>query len=174
MSDATPNPRSSRRSWLRIALLISLILNLLFVGLVLGAAAGKRRVDANIGLPDERVLSQLGPYGRALPAEHRKALAEELRPKPGDARKTRKELRDGFQQYLTLLRAETFDVQAVSDLLTAQQKLVSGRATAGREALLQRLAGMSAEDRKAYADSLQKVLRRGPGRDRAPSYEKRP
>ena len=174
MSETTPPPVKPRRNWLRIALLVSLVLNLLFVGLVLGAAAGKRRVDIKGSQTDERVLSYLGPFGRALPEEHKKALAQELRPKPSEARKVRQELRKGFQDYLSLLRAETFDAEAMSELLVAQQALVSGRAIEGREALLKRLEGMSLEERKAYADSLQKALRRKPGRDRPPSPENRP
>lgn len=171
MTQDAQTPSTSGRRWLRVALLVSLVLNLLFVGLFLGAAAGKDRTARKFAPSDDRVLLQLGPYARALPDERRKTLAGSLRLDPNEARKVRRELRNGFQEFLTLLEAETLDVDALSLLIDAQQDLVTGRAAVNKQALLDVLSSMTAAERSAYAKELQKVLRRGPSSDRLKGEE---
>lgn len=156
------------RNWMRLALIVSLIVNLLFVGLVVGAAAGKNRYDKRDTGVDPRILQTLGPYGRALPREKRAELAKGLRLSPAESRQMRRDLRAGFEAILAGLRAESFDAEAMMDLLGQQQGLIDARINAGRAALVEEMKAMSLAERRAYADDLQRVLRRGPGREKRP------
>lgn len=155
-----------RRRWIKVALLVSLVFNLLFVGLFVGAAAGRHRFIEHDGRSDARILQQLGPYGRALPEDRRHDMIQAMRPTKAESLRARQELRHGFRQILTLLRTEPFEDEAYGRLLVEQQSLIENRISAGQAALMQQLRQMTPEERRTYADTLEKVLRRGPGGDK--------
>ncbi len=154
--------KKPRRNWLKIALLTSLVVNLLFVGLVVGAVAGKHRDDGRKDRSDVRVLRELGPYGRALPDTRRDALVSAMRPSREDRQDMGRQLRGGFQEILRLLREDPFDDLAYADQLANQQALIDNRILVGQSALLEQIRLMSPEERRAYADKLERDLRRGP------------
>ncbi len=80
----------------------------------------------------------------------------------------RRSLRDGFRDILGVLRADAFDADAYARLMAEQQAMINGRVNDGQKALLNRIKTMSHEERRAYADALEKALRRGPSRDGRP------
>lgn len=154
MSDETQK-RSSPR-WMRVVLVLSLALNLLIVGAVVGAVSsggkgGPRLSDVSFG-----------PYTAALGREDRRALRRAIRDTAG--RPDRAAARENFQTFLTVLRTEPLDVAEMTRVFEAQGALAQARLAAGKAALLEHIAEMSAADRAAFADRLEEVLRRRPGK----------
>jgi uncharacterized membrane protein len=142
---------------------VSLGLNILVIGVVVGALAfgGRPAQRATIDSPV--------PFVRALTSEQRSALWQELRADPAlqDRERPLQRLRRG-RDMMRLLRAERFDAEAFSELLEVQTAVTSARAASGRAALVSMLSTMTQEDRIAYADRLEAALRAALRERRAP------
>jgi len=143
---------------LRIALGVSVALNLLVAGLVVGAVLRD-------GGPRDRMLRDLdfGPFTEALTREDRDALRRDFVARSGGFRDMRAEMRADFNALLAALRAEPFDIDAARAVLEGQQTRLQSRLVLGQDLLLERLAAMSPEARAAFADRLEQGLRRGGG-----------
>lgn len=157
-----PEPqKKSRLPWGRIVLFASLALNLLIVGLVAGVLLRHDRLDRQTPLRD----LGYGPFGAALSPADRRELARGLLGRAGDLRTNRDAIRAHFAQMLTALRARPYDADAVAALVETQQAKLAERQAIGQELLLERIAAMSDADRAAFADRLERSLRRA-GHDR--------
>ena len=157
MTDA-PAPKPARTSiWLRIAFVASLALNLLVLGAILGAVLGRDRG------PVERLRAARDiappPFILALEPETRRTLVEDYRRARPDRTHPR-ELRARLSALLNALRSEEFDSEAVASLLADQRGQALARQEAGAEVFIRHLAQMSADDRRAYADRLERALKR--------------
>jgi len=145
---------------LRIALGISLALNLLVVGLVAGAVLRD-------GGPRDRMVRDLdfGPFTEALSPEDRDALRRAFIDRAPDLRGARQEMRTDLEAFLAALRAEPFDPSALTQVMENQQGRLSRRIELGQDLLVERLAAMDGRERGAFADRLERRLRRGGGPD---------
>jgi uncharacterized membrane protein len=141
----------------KIALAISVALNLAVVGLAAGAWLGGGHRD----MPRDM---SFGPFSEALDTSDRKAIRRALLERMGEFRASRAEARAEFQTLLDSLRAEPFDAQAMKTALAAIEARNAQRLELGRSLIETRLIEMTPEDRRAFADRLEKGLRRG-GRD---------
>ena len=159
MSNEAPQPPQKPRRWLWPVLFLSLALNLLIVGIVVGAVlqGGDRRKDGDLG-PARSLMGE--PFVRALEPEDRRALGRDILSNRDALRENRSDLRRRVEALLDALRQDTFDRAAVSDLLSEQRQLAVSRQEVGETFLLNRLEAMSAEERRAYADRLAKSLLR--------------
>jgi uncharacterized membrane protein len=144
--------------WMKIALVVSVALNLAVAGLVLGAWLGD---GPHKGMP--RDLS-FGPFSDALSDADRRALRKDLMGRAGEFRSSREAARAEFVALLDALRADPFDPAAMTAALTAIETRNAERLDLGRSLIEARLIAMSAAERKAFADRLEKGLRRG-GKD---------
>lgn len=141
----------------RILLAVSLALNLLFIGLIGGAAwrggppqEGAQRI-AGLG-------NFAAPYVRALPREDRQIIQSELRRQhPQMGRKARAK---AYQQVIDALRITPFDRAAVVAVLDGQSRLGADVLATGQAAWLARIEAMDAAQRQAYATRLQDRLAR--------------
>lgn len=155
-NDKSPSRRSV---WLRILLGASLALNLLVLGLAIGAVL-------RFGGPDgaRRPPPVLGAaLYRELPREDRRAYRKAMQELPnvrGPDRKT------AARQIAQLLRATPFDPDALGTLLgeyaTRRDKW---HAMAGM-VLLEQVDQMSENERMAYADRIEEALSRDRHRSR--------
>ncbi|WP_226780489.1 periplasmic heavy metal sensor [Oceaniglobus trochenteri] len=148
----------------RILLVLSLAANLLVVGVVVGAKLSDRGGHDDRRGP-EQALREIGnvPFVMALPRDDRSALIKELGGTRSKAfRANRERLRERFEAVLALLRADDFDAEALRALMAEQRETLFERQKLGEDLLIARLSGMSAKDRAAYADRLDRSLRRGP------------
>lgn len=177
--DTSPQPGRPGRI-LRLALVASLAVNLLVGGVVVGKVVthgfervSDRRDGTHMGRKDSRTeaerdddrsLRAIGnlPFVMALPRESRAELADALRREAGPLEANRARLRARFEDVLAVLRAEPFDPDALRDLLGQQRAALFERQQFGETLLIDHLSGMSAEARAAYADRLDRSLRRGP------------
>lgn len=154
--------KQKKFTWPRILLFVSLALNLLIIGIVVGAIV---RFDKHGGDDNARRGLQLrelgyGPYGQALSPKHRRELADTLKSHEGSLTQNRSEMREHFGSLLSALRASPFDIKAVGDIIATQQSRLSERQELGKTLLLQQIATMSDEERGEFADRLAKRLRK--------------
>ncbi len=158
--EAGPPPADTVRRtprWVRLTLVLSLALNLMFAGLIGGAALLRHGPP---GMTEGRDLGAM-PFLAALPREERRALLMALRADAGPLRENRRALQDEARSTLAALRAEPFDAEAFAARLSAQRARVAERVNLGDRALVARLAAMDAETRAAFADRLEEIFRDG-------------
>jgi hypothetical protein len=144
---------------LRIVLILSLALNLLVAGLVLGALLGGRD-----RMPPHRVDVSLGPLGRALTPPDRLAIAAEVRGRSEFRPLAPSERRRAMAETLAALRAQPFDPDALSAVLAAQRAAGTEALEIAQEVLVKRVSEMTAAERAALADRLETETRRSPDR----------
>lgn len=152
--DATPR----KRNWGRWLLTGSLALNLALVGAMVGAHFSDRK-----GSPKgEREIqsSFVGPYGRALSKEDRRAIRRALLTRAPSLKEKRGEMRRIVGELSEALRAEPFDPEAVNTILDKQREVQFRLQDTGREVLIERLTAMTPEARAAFADNLEKGMKR--------------
>lgn len=141
------------RGWVKGLLFVSLALNLVIVGIVAGAFF-------RFGPPphDRTQRDSAFPYTRALTENDQRALRGKMRDVMRSERRDRATRDASYQQALTLLRADPFDPSAFSAHLEAQFSASAKARDAGRIVLVEHIAGMSTDDRQAYAARLQDAL----------------
>jgi uncharacterized membrane protein len=157
VSPPVPPPKGPR--WIKAALVASVALNLAVAGLILGAWLGD---GPRKGMP--RDLS-FGPFSEALSDTDRRALRKDLMGRAGEFRTSREAAQEEFEALLSTLRADPFDPAAMTAALTAIETRNAERLELGRSLIETRLIEMSVEERMAFADRLEKGLRRGGGKD---------
>jgi len=157
MSDTSGAAAKKSWPWGKIVLFVSLALNLLIAGLVAGAVLnGPRDRDRNPALRD----LGFGPFVYALPRADRRELGDAMRRQAGAFRENRAEMRTSFEAFLSALRAEPFDPEALRRIVNDQQSRITERQNLGRQLLLERIEAMSVAERAAYAEELDRSLHR--------------
>lgn len=147
----TPAPK---RRWIPILLVVSLALNLLVVGIVIGTVLRFKGNDRVSGPPG------FGPaLYFALPKSDRAALRDELSALRGKGSNRRKE---DFGALTQALRVVPFDSVAVQALLEQQTQATADLQEALHQQWLAQVAEMSDDERANYADRLEEVVKRGP------------
>ena len=140
-----------RRSWPRWALVASLGLNLVFVGLIAGAL---------INGPPAPPVPGIGQYVRALPEASRRDLGRRLRASRSDWSGMRAAWHARRSALAAALTAEPFDAAAVAALLEEDRGLAGDLAARGTGLLLAEIGAMSPAERAAYAAALAEGPRR--------------
>ena len=151
------------RRWTTLVLVLSLGLNLLIFGLLVGAwAVGSQGWR---GAPP-RVEMSLGFVTAALSDEDRRVIRQQLRERQVLREMSIANRRQEMREMAALLRAEEFDSAAFAELLAAQRGRAQTLIEAAQEELLARLGSLSAAERAAVADRLEALPReRWRGRD---------
>ena len=147
---------------LRLALVASLALNLLFVGLAVGAAFNWR----SGGGPPRSFDLSVGPLGRALEPEDRRAITEALRERARIRPPSRSDREAMAREVVQLLREEPFDLDRFADLLSAQRSFGQEVQAAAQTVFVARIAGLSAQERADLADRVERQLGRDGHEDR--------
>ena len=147
----------------KIVLALSLALNLAAAGVVAGALL--RDGPPHGGGRD----FGLGPLSEALTREDRKALRDAFVTRHPDLRADRREMKADFAALAVALRADPFDPAALDAVLARIAARNQALLDTGRELVAERLKAMSAEDRAAFADRLEKHKgRTGPPEEEPP------
>lgn len=148
---AARTPKAGRG--MKIALILSLTLNLLILGVMAGAML------AHGGPDDPRRVREVGfgPYTDALAPEDRKALRDAFVKAVPDFRANREEARADVQRLAEAIRAEPYNRAAVEAVMASQTDRIESRLTIGRNLLLDRLDAMGPEARMALAERLEKM-----------------
>ncbi|MEM7723833.1 MAG: periplasmic heavy metal sensor [Pseudomonadota bacterium] len=168
MSDPAPEAKKPRVGrGLKIALALSLSLNLLIIGLIGGAitaGGGLRGGDDGRG-PGLRALG-LGPFALSLDREDRADLRTRL--EGGDLGAPRRAIGGAMRDLQAALRSDPFDRDAAGAALARSRGAAEALQSEGHTALLDMLETMPAADRAQLAQRLDRVLRRM-GRSEGPS-----
>lgn len=164
MADRTPSTKTngSGGRWLRLALILSVALNLAVAGVVAGAwlraGPGERRA------PDAAVRDLgFGPFAGALSEEDRRALRRAYLQRSPDLREVRRQMRADMAGVLAALRAEPFAPDALQSALRDAGARTAERLELGQSLLLERIEAMTPEARRAFADRLEAGLTRRGG-----------
>ncbi len=160
MTDMPPpatSPASPPRRWMRWVLGLSLALNLAVAGLVLGAV-----IRQELPGPRDRMVRDLGfgPFSDALSDADRKALRRAFFEQAPDFRKSREDIRSDMAALLAVLRAEPFDAATLQDVIQRQTERINARQALGRTLILDRIEGMTPQERADFADRLEDGLSR--------------
>lgn len=140
---------------LRIALAVSVALNLAVAGMFAGSFLHDReRRD------DVREVG-FGPFSEALSREDRRALRKALLARMPEMRQARQEAGQDAQNLLAVLRADPFDPGQLSAMMEAQRARMAGRFEVGQDLMRDLLVAMTPEARLAFADRLEKRLQHG-------------
>lgn len=157
MSQSETAPPLPSRRGLKIALAVSLALNLAVVGVVTGAAlrGGPMR--------DQMVRDiGFGPFAEALTEGDRKALRRSFFDRSPGLRDLRATMQADMAGVLAALRAQPFDAAALRAALAAQAERLTGQMRLGQDLLAERIDAMTEAERLAFADRLEASMRRGP------------
>ncbi|MBL4873208.1 MAG: periplasmic heavy metal sensor [Rhodobacteraceae bacterium] len=141
----TPQPKGTPR-WIKIALIVSVAVNLGIAGVIGGAALRAPEIRRNnIEAPEGVAM-----LARAMPAEHQRELRQNLRSRRGDLRSERKELRSLLDRFVVALRAEPFEIDAVSAVFADQRLMLTTLTAAGHKSVIEQIEKMSPQDREKY------------------------
>lgn len=153
---APPPPATGRG--LRIALAVSVALNLGVLGLAAGAI-----LHDGPGRPGMVRDMGFGPFDAALRPEDRDDIRKSLMRHAGDLRTARAEMQADAKAILAALRAEPFDPAQLTGALGAQQQHLAERLKLGTGVIGDFLVNLPAEDRIAFADRLEAQMKHGRG-----------
>ncbi len=147
-----------KRRWLMPLLFTSLAVNLLILGIFLGAMLSP---DGPRQRGEERAVRGVvgEPFFRALPKEERRALIGDVLRNRQQIRENRESLRQRFEAFLVALRADPFQPEEISRLMAEQRDTAVKRQEFGETLLLNRLQSMTPQQRADYADALEEALR---------------
>lgn len=151
MTDTPPPDGPAAPRWMRILLVVSLALNLLVAGLLVGAALG----EGGPGRGPRPAELALGPLARALDEGDRRAILQDLHGHPGLQGLGRDRRNAGLREIAAALRADPFEPDRAKAALAAQAEEIAHAQSAVQDALIARLAAMSPEARRAFADRLE-------------------
>jgi uncharacterized membrane protein len=154
--DSLGGKTSGRR--LRLALALSLAVNLAVLGMVAGTmlAGGRHH-----GPPQVRDIG-FGPFAAALSSNDRAALSRAFREAAPDLRDMRRDMREEVGTLLQALRTDPLDEAALRTAFAAQDARARARLDLGQRLLADRLVAMTLVERAAFADRLEAILARGP------------
>lgn len=152
-----PTPPVPSRRGLKIALAVSVALNLAVLGVVAGAVL-------HGGPMRDQMVRDLGfgPFAEALTEADRTALKRAFLKRSPGLRDLRETMRQDMANVLAALRADPFDPAAFQTALSAQVGRLTGQMKLGQDLLAERVDAMTAPERLAFADRLETSLRRGP------------
>ncbi|MBR9844402.1 MAG: periplasmic heavy metal sensor [Rhodobacteraceae bacterium] len=152
MSDEVKTEQPSKakmRRGTRIVLIVSLALNLLVVGLAVGAVLS--------GGPKGHRDMRMPPHVRALAPADRRAIGQEIRKAHRAGALGERSGPRSSGRLADLLAAVPFDRAAVADLQEQTERAERARFSAARDIWLDHVAQMSDAERAAYAERLREV-----------------
>ena len=163
----------SNLRFLKIALFVSLALNLLVFGAVAGFVGSDRHKDPRIGNPSQTVdqagLRSGGPRGplgdvlSGFERSDRRAFGRALRQVLQNSAISRTDKTTQFQALQTVLATDPFDTAGFVALMDQQHETMLNATTLSRDALAEYLAGLSLQDRVEIANRMKQLRRGGQG-----------
>ena len=150
------NPKSRR--WLWVTLIISLALNLLFIGVTVGAFL----MGGPWGPPRHRVMAAaMNEVVRSMPDERRKAARELLDRIGPEIRSLRRQVRKARRATVKAFRSDPFDEaafkQAADEVESAEMKLREAKTAIA----VQLGEHLTAEERRQFLRTVMKKSRAG-------------
>ena len=152
-SKSTPSTRG--RNWTRIALLISLALNLVIVGALVGAFWKNEKPT---GRHLDRMSMGIGAYVRALPEPAKSEVMTLVGTGSEDRRSFRRAMRERQREFERVLLEKPFSEQAVRKALLQRRDFALDKTVRLQDAYVDALVAMSDAERAAHFDRAQELL----------------
>ncbi len=143
-------------NWTKTLLVVSLGVNLLVAGMVVGSAFGHRKGDRS----DPFFGGGMRPYVASLPQGQREYVRDRLLANRETARAARQELRKSAQDVRDAITVEPFNADALNTAFTAQRSVYDAIAAKGHHALVEILANMSKDERAQFIAKLKTFERK--------------
>lgn len=150
-TETTEKPRMKR--WLRVVLVLSLALNLIIVGLVAGAAMrfGHKGPPPHVGEhPGSPIL-------RALDHDDRREVGRSIRKTYRAYAATAESEQSFYLKLADVIEADPLQPDALRDASAALDMRMSERRVIAQKAWMEKVLGMSADDRRAYAERMREA-----------------
>ena len=139
-----------RNRWLVGGLVVSVVLNLLLVGFVVG-----RLASAPPGMPPDPTAG-FGRLLRFLPEERREAVSPVLRGHMRDVMREARGLRSEHEAVYSALAAEPYDAAALSAALAALRATLNTTQEVAHRSLVEVAGTLTAAERRQLADAMRK------------------
>ena len=156
MSETTA-PAKGQSRFMRLALILSVALNLAIAGLVIGASL-KFRAEPP---PPIRDLN-FGDFSAAMTPGQRADLRRHFVDQAPDLGQLRGQMRREREALLVILRAEPFDATGFGNALAETRKRHTERSSQAEAALREVIAQMSSAERRDLAARVEAEMRRPP------------
>lgn len=186
MNPTPPNqtPVPGRRRWVQVLLAASLTVNVLVLSVIAGAVLRDGRDhkggrDHRKPPSAERSMLREGgltPFFDAMSPDARARMAEAFRESGAGVKLDKAALAADFRAFISILRAEPFDPDALGAVLEAQHERVETRIVTGRRVLIDQIVAMAPDERAGFADALEArfedALSRAPRKPGGPPSDK--
>lgn len=149
----TPTGKPRMRRGMRIILIASLAVNVVVLGLIIGAVFGHSRDDDR-----RRPSINLPPHVRALDWEHRREIGKAIRRAYREDGLGARTERSQLELMAVAIEANPFDRATLEAAQVELENVMSRRVGRAREIWLDHVEGMTDEERAAYADRLRHSL----------------
>jgi len=163
MSDTMIDPAqkpSPKRRGMKIALAVSVALNLAVLGVVGGLALhGGPDGPGGMGVRD----LGFGPFDEVLTPDDRANLRQSLVQKVGTLKSSRQQMMADGAAILTGLRADPYDAVALAAAMDAQAAHMTERLKLGNSVIRDYLVALPPQARHEIADRLEQRMRHGRG-----------
>jgi len=143
-------------NWLKIALIISVCVNILVLSAIGTALIGKKRLD-QAGIPR---LGQIESMFRALPDEKRKELRRSFREEMIENSPRGEEMRAARAGVVDALFATPYSASDLETALKVQRDLRNSQAMRAEGLWVEIYSTLTDEERAAFKDSLEEQLKK--------------
>ena len=140
--------KSSMRPALRVLLIVSLGLNLLIAGVLVGGVSKGKHFS-----PKGNLDISVGPFSRAFDEDDRRAIRDDLRSRMTEF-PSPSEQAAAMQNLVAAMRAEPLDEETLTSAFSAQREQAARAMELGQDVVLERLREMTADERAEFVDRL--------------------
>lgn len=158
MSDA-------KTSKLPIWLVVSLIVNALLIGVLIGGGLGQRKAGPPPGGPGGSEQALIRGIERSLPDDQRQIVRRTFRQAFAESRDQRIAVREARQRLGRLLAAEAYDAEAVRESFRQLREADAEMRAQIQDVLAEQFGTLTAEQRRAILEDLNRRTRRRGGPD---------
>jgi uncharacterized membrane protein len=160
MTDQTTEPKPQggrwlpqlRSRWWTIVLGLSLMLNLMVGGIVLGGAFGKHRAERMTGASYVQLIPR--NFFRSLSRDRRDELMQIVKENRDDLRGLREAYESNSLKLADVLEKDTFSIDDVRGTVTAFSTGTESLAARGGEVVVKIVSQLTPEERKLLAQSI--------------------
>lgn len=153
----------TKTSKLPIWLVVSLIVNALLIGVLIGGGLGQRKAGPPPGGPGGSEQALIRGIERSLPDDQRQIVRRAFRQAFVESREQRIAVRDARQRVARLLAAETYDADAVRESFQQLREADAAMRAQMQDVLAEQFGTLTAEQRRAILEDLNRRSRRRGG-----------
>ena len=143
-------------NWLKIALVLSVCLNILVLSAIGSALIGKKRME-HAGMPR---LGQIESMFRALPEEKRKEIRRTFREEMEEFRPRGEQMREARKAVVDALAADPYSAAQLESALQAQRDLRNSQAVRAEAIWVDIYSSLTDEERAEFKVKLEEHLKK--------------